>query len=112
MPLEYTPGCVIEWLTIEKPVMMTSSAMLRWPAMPTPPPIMQRLPMTVLPEMPVQAAIRSVRADAHVVADHDEVVELDALLDHGVVDGAAVDGGVGADLDVGADAHRCRPAAP
>src|SRR5438105_7880524 len=49
---------------------------------------------------------RAVRADAHVVPDHDEVVELDALLDHRVVDGAAVDGGVGSDLDVVADAHR------
>src|SRR5215469_18525392 len=38
---------------------------------------------------------RGVRADAHVVADHDEVVELHALLDHGVLDGAAIDGGVG-----------------
>src|SRR4029077_19384109 len=48
---------------------------------------------------------RRVRADAHVVRDHDEIVELDALLDHRVLDGAAVDGGVGDNLDVRADAH-------
>src|SRR6185312_14797389 len=35
-----------------------------------------------------------VRADAHVVGDHDEVVELHALLDDRVVDGAAVNGRV------------------
>src|SRR5215470_5426055 len=49
---------------------------------------------------------RRVRTDAHVVRDHDEIVELHALLDHRVLDGAAIDGGVGADLDVRADAHR------
>src|SRR5918996_545040 len=48
---------------------------------------------------------RAVRADAHVVANLDLVVELDALLDHRVVERAAVDRGVGADLDVVADAH-------
>src|SRR3954463_2086654 len=52
------------------------------------------------------AGDRGVRADARVVADLDLVVELDAFLDHGVVESAAVDGGVGADLDVVADAHR------
>src|SRR5688500_10762234 len=51
------------------------------------------------------AGHRAVRADAHVVADLDLVVELDALLDHRVVERAAVDRGVGADLDVVADAH-------
>src|SRR5215469_12818754 len=48
----------------------------------------------------------SVGTDAHVVPDHDEVVELHPLFDHGVVDGTAIDGGVGADLDIGADAYR------
>src|SRR3981081_276833 len=43
---------------------------------------------------------RGMRADAHVVADLDLVVELDAVLDHGDDDRAAVDRGVGADLDV------------
>ena len=46
------------------------------------------------------------RADAAVVRDHDEVVELDAVFDHGVFDRAAVDGGVGADLDVVTERHR------
>src|SRR5215470_11792182 len=49
---------------------------------------------------------RRMCADVHVVRDLDEVVELDALLDHRVIDRAAVDSGVGADLDVRADAHR------
>src|SRR5512134_2160913 len=48
---------------------------------------------------------RAVRADAHVVADLDLVVELHALLDYGVVQCPAVDSGVGADLDVVADAY-------
>ena len=46
------------------------------------------------------------RADAHVVGDHDQVVELHALLDHGIADGAAIDGGVRADIHVVADDHR------
>src|SRR6202165_5350403 len=44
-------------------------------------------------------------ADAHVVSDLDEVVELHTLLDHGVVDGAAIDGGVGADFNIRSNAH-------
>src|SRR6267142_5717015 len=51
---------------------------------------------------------RTVGANAHVVSDLDEVVELHTLLDHGVVDGAAIDGGVGADLDIRSDAHRAQ----
>src|SRR5882724_6870900 len=43
---------------------------------------------------------RRMGADAHVMADLDLVVELDAVLDHGVVERTAVDRGVGADLDV------------
>src|SRR5690606_18342207 len=39
-------------------------------------------------------------AYAHVVRHHDLVVELDPVADDGVFEGAAVDGGVGADLDV------------
>ena len=39
-------------------------------------------------------------ADLDVVRDLDEVVDLGPLPDHGVADGAAVDGGIGADLDV------------
>src|SRR5690606_38386778 len=49
---------------------------------------------------------RRVRADAHVVSDLHEVVELDAVLDHRVLDRAAVDRGVRADVDVVADHDR------
>src|SRR5690606_14276136 len=41
--------------------------------------------------------------DAYVVGNLDQVVELHAITDHGVVERAAVDRGVGADLDVAAD---------
>src|SRR6185436_7976961 len=41
--------------------------------------------------------------DAHVVRDVDQVVDLRSSPDHRVVDAAAVDTGVGADLDVVAD---------
>src|SRR3954463_7438175 len=48
---------------------------------------------------------RSVRANAHVVADLDVVVELHAFLEHRIVDRAAIDGGVRADLDIVTDHH-------
>src|SRR5688572_11356964 len=51
------------------------------------------------------ACHRAVRADAHVVTDLHLVVELDPLLDHRVVERAAVDSGIRANLDVVADAH-------
>jgi hypothetical protein len=63
-------------------------------------------PMRALPATPTQPAIAVCAPMWHVVADLDQVVELDAVLDHGVVERAAVDAGVGADLDVVADAHR------
>jgi hypothetical protein len=44
-------------------------------------------------------------ADPHAVRHLDQVVELDAIADQRVVQRAAVDGGVGADLDVVADHH-------
>src|SRR4030095_2076928 len=44
-----------------------------------------------------------VRADRAVVPDLDLIVELDVVLDHGVVDGAAIDRGIRADFAVGAD---------
>src|SRR5579863_6773788 len=47
----------------------------------------------------------AVGANPYVVRDHDQVVELHALLDHRVIDGSAVDRGVGANLDVGADTY-------
>src|SRR6185369_13119864 len=43
--------------------------------------------------------------DHAVVPDLDQVVELDVVPDHGVVDRAAVDRGVRADLDAVADDH-------
>ncbi len=43
--------------------------------------------------------------DVNVMGDHDEVVELHALFDDGVLDRAPVDRGVGADLNVRADKH-------
>ena len=50
-------GLLIDWLTMVKPVIATSSQMVRCPTMPTAPPIMQRPPIVVLPEMPTHAAI-------------------------------------------------------
>src|SRR5690606_15154208 len=44
-------------------------------------------------------------ADLHVVGDHDLVVQLDAIADQGVRQRAAIDGGVGTDLDIVTDAH-------
>ena len=52
------------------------------------------------------AGHRAVGADVHVVADLDQVVEFDALLDHGVVKRAAVNAGIGADLHIVANLHR------
>src|SRR5574337_13616 len=52
------------------------------------------------------AGDRGVRADPDVVSDLVQVVDLHAVADHGVVERAAIDAGVGADLDVVADAHR------
>ena len=43
-----------------------------------------------------------VAADAAIVGDHDQVVDLRPLADHGGAVGAAIDGRAGADLDVGA----------
>src|SRR5512140_672079 len=47
----------------------------------------------------------SMRADAHVVSDLDQIVQLDPVLDDGVVQRAAVYAGVGADFDIVADEH-------
>src|SRR4051794_353126 len=46
------------------------------------------------------AGDRGVRPDVAVVPDLDLIVELDTLFDHGVVERAAIDGGIGAHLDV------------
>ncbi len=45
------------------------------------------------------------RADAHVVADLDLVVQANVLFQHGIVERTAIDGGVGANLAVVADHH-------
>src|SRR3569832_156647 len=46
-----------------------------------------------------------VRPDDHIVGHLYLIIQFDAVLDHGIVERAAVDGGVGADLDVVADTH-------
>ena len=74
-----------------------------WPPITDAPPIMQLRPIVVDPATPTQAAIAVPAADPAVVGDLDLVVELDAVLDHRVVERAAVDRGVGTDLDVIAD---------
>src|SRR3546814_14735404 len=45
------------------------------------------------------------RAHAHVVAEHDLVVELDAVADVGVFESPAIDGGIGTDFDIVAYAY-------
>ena len=102
---EYTPGLSMECEMKEVPSTTTSSHSVMWPVRPTLPPRMQRLPSTLLPAIATQRGERRMRADAAVVRDHDEVVDLDAFLDDGVVERTAVDGGVRADLDVVTDVH-------
>src|SRR6476619_1088511 len=51
------------------------------------------------------AGDRGVRPDVAVVPDLDLVVELDTFFDHGVVERAAIDRGIGAHLDVVAEHH-------
>ncbi len=86
-PPEYMPGSVIEWVTsVHARDHDVVARCVRCPTIPTTPPIMQRLPMRVLPDDARAAGDRRVRADAHVVPDLDLVVELDAVFDDGVVD--------------------------
>ena len=80
--------------------------------MPTPPPIMQRRPMLMLPEIPTQPAMAVCAPIVHVVAHLDLIVQFNPILHHRIINGAPVDGGVGADLHVVADPGRCPPAAP
>src|SRR3989449_6339909 len=49
------------------------------------------------------AGDRRMRSDVATVADLDQVIEFDIILDRRIADCAAIDGGVGADFDVGAD---------
>jgi hypothetical protein len=69
------------------------------------PPKVQFLPILRAAGHADAAGHGRVRADMAVVADLDLVVELDAVLDDGVGQRAAVDRGVGADVDVVADQH-------
>jgi len=82
--------------------------MVRWPAKPVPPPIMQRLPMVVLPATPTQAASALWAPMCTLCPICTRLSSFTPFLDHGVVDGAAVDGGVGTDLDVRSNAHRAQ----
>ncbi len=50
--------------------------------------------------MPASAGDEAVSADAHVVGDLHEIVDLGVFADDRVGHGAAVDGRVGADLDI------------
>ena len=56
MPLEYTPGSLIEWVTHDMPVITRHRRSSYARRCRTAPPIMHRAPMRVLPDMPVQAA--------------------------------------------------------
>src|SRR5581483_2520481 len=47
-----------------------------------------------------------VRANVDVMSDHDEIVELDPLLDHRVLDRTAIHRRIGSNLDIRANAHR------
>src|SRR3990167_9570239 len=51
------------------------------------------------------AGDRSVRSDAHVVPDLDQIVQLDSIFDYGVIQRATIYASVGADLDVVAAQH-------
>ena len=66
--------------------------------------------MVALPATPDTAGHGRVGADVHVVANLDQVVQLDAVFNHGVVQRTAIDAGVGSDLDIVADAHGARVA--
>ena len=50
--------------------------------------------------MPDKAGDHAVAADAHVVRDLDQIVDLGVFADNRVGHGATVDGGIGADLDI------------
>ena len=84
---EYTPGLRMECVTRRRAGTTTSSQMRRCARRCRP---CRRscsaCRCVVLPEMPMQAAMTRVRADAHVVGDLDLVVEFDAFVDHGVVE--------------------------
>jgi hypothetical protein len=95
-------GLVMDFVTSVAAEMFTSSAMVRCPRMMAPPPTVQRRRCgrcrRCRRSRPSPCGRRCARC-----GDLDLVVELDAVLDHRVVEGTAVDGGVGADLDIVAD---------
>jgi len=86
-------------------VIITSSAMFQMPREPDHAPMRHRWPMTVLPEIPVQAAIAVCAPMIHVVAHLDLIIQLGAMLDHRIADRAAIDGRIRPDLDIVPDAH-------
>src|SRR5690606_15527475 len=51
---------------------------------------------------------RGVAADLDIVRDLDQIVQFSAAADHGLAQGGAIDGGVGADLDVVLDHHHAQ----
>ena len=83
-----------------------------WPAMPACASITTPVSSTVEPAMPACATIDAALADRAVVSDLHEVVDLGAAADPRVAERAAVDGRVGADLDVVLDPRRARRCGP
>ncbi len=57
-------------------------------------------PMRVLPAMPTCADDAAMAADADVVANLHQIIDLRAFADHRVVHRAAIDRRIGADLDL------------
>ena len=102
---EYTPGLSMECEMNEVPSTTTSSHNVMWPVDPRVAAQDAALADHAAAGDGDAGGQRRVRTDAAVVRDHDEVVELDAFFDDGVVERAAVDGGVGADFDVVTDVH-------
>jgi hypothetical protein len=86
--------------------MCTWSAISRWPRMMAPPPAVQWRPMRALPATPTQPAIALCAPMCTLWPIWIRLSSLTPSSMHGVVERATVDAGVGADLDVVADAHR------
>ncbi len=73
--------------------------------MPAWPPIVQRLPTTVLPAIPAQACHGGVLADTHIVRNLDQVIQLNTIADDGIAERAAINRRIGADFNLVADKH-------
>ncbi len=107
----YWPGLRIERITTVAAEMCTWSASVEVAERSSPPPpIVQCAPMRALPAMPTQPAIAVCAPMRTLWPIWIRLSSLTPSLDHGVVERAAVDAGVGADLDVVADAHARRAA--